>query len=143
MTSASASASFGSSPSPSALRLAPVPSRIPFGSSTISPVADVVDPAGADLASKLHALEDLLDQSYAAAGDLAGAIVRARIAHGLSTTVGHSIVASFDQAASAVVSARGHAVKGHRLLAQLGERIGAPVNYGDGAKDAGDAFTGA
>jgi hypothetical protein len=105
---------------------------------------DGIDPAGADLASKLHTLEHLIDLAYAAGGEVAAAVVRARQAHKLSSVVGHSIVDSFDQASSAMVTARGHVVKGHRLLEQLAQRIGAPTAYGDGAKDAGDkmGFTG-
>lgn len=98
----------------------------------------MIDPAGADLAGKLHAFEHLLDQAYAAGGELAAAVIRARTAHRLSAVVGHSIVTSFDEASSAIVQARGSAVKGHRLLEQLARGLNVRSAYGDELKDDSD-----
>lgn len=146
MISASAIASSGSSPSLLELPSRPGPSPILSGSSTISSEApgDAIDPAGASLASKLHAFERLLDAAYAAGGELDAAIVRARFAHRLSAVVGQTIFDSFDAASSALVQARGHAVKGHRLLEQLARRLDVPHAYGDEGKDPSDGkvFTG-
>ena len=65
--------------------------------------------------------------------------MRARLAHRLSATVGHSIFAAIADANTAVVTARGHAVKGHRLLEQLGRSLDLDVTaYGDERKDESD-----
>lgn len=71
--------------------------------------------------------------------------MRARLAHRLSATVGHSIFAAIAEANTAVVTARGHTVKGHKLLEQLARSLDLDVTaYGDDRKDQSDGkvFTG-
>ena len=121
-------------------------SQTPFASPATFPVtADVIDPAAVDLAAKLRTFEQALDAAFAAGGELAGAAVRARVAHRLSATVGHSVFAAIAEANTSVVTARGHAVKGHKLLEQLARSLDVPTtSYGDDRKDQGDQrlFTG-
>lgn len=140
MTSASSNALVGSSPSRSASLSASGPSQMPSGSSaTSSGTADAIDPAARDLARKLHAFERSLDAAFAAGGELASAAVRARTAHRLSATVGHSIFDAIGEANHAVIAARGQAVRGHKLLEQLARSLDLPVtSYGDERKDQGD-----
>lgn len=112
-------------------------------SSATSPAtsdAQVVDLAAADVARKLRALESHIDAAWAAGGELQSAIVRARLAHGLSATVGQPIFAAVGQVTVALADARGHAVKGHRLLEPLARSLGIDIRaFGEERKDDGDS----
>lgn len=112
------------------------------GSSTTSPsiIDDTISPAGAEFANALRDFEHQLDAALAAGSRVSAAAVRARLAHRVSAVVGHSFFAEIDQATSAVVKARGHTVKGHRVAEQVARRIGVPdtLLYGDEQKDPGD-----
>ena len=102
-----------------------------------------MDPAGADFAAKLRAFEHSLDAAFVAGSELGMAAVRVRIAHKLSAVVGQSFFEEVDRATSAVIAARGHSVKGHRLAEQVARRLGLQVDlYGEEAKDGDDKHRG-
>ncbi len=93
---------------------------------------------GPDLAGKLHRFERLLDAAFAASGELATAAVRARAAHKVAPVAVHSIMLSISQSSAALIDARGHVVKSHKLLERLARSLEVPHAYGDDVKDPGD-----
>lgn len=88
-------------------------------------------------------MEEHLDAAFAAGGEVASALVRARMSHGLSAVVGQPAFAAFGQANLTITEARGHAVKGHRLLEHLARSLDIDISmYGDTRKDDGDDLVG-
>lgn len=83
----------------------------------------------------MRQFEDLLDQAFAAAGELAQAMVEARVSHEVSAVVGHKVFQAVAEAQLAVTQARGHIVAGHRLLDRVAEALHIdPAMYGDATK---------
>lgn len=90
----------------------------------------------------MRASEAHIDAAFASLGKLATAIVRARKAHGLSAVVGQPVFAAVSQASISLVEARGHAVKGHRLLEPIAKALGLDIrSYGEERKDEGDGIS--
>lgn len=72
-------------------------------------------------------LERRIDDAYAAFGDLAAALPRARGEMKLSAVVGQSVLSHFNDAGAALAVARGHSVSAHRLLDRLADALGYEV----------------
>ena len=72
----------------------------------------------------LREFERRLDDAYAAFGDLAGVLPRARLEARLSAVVGQSIFEKISEAGMAIGTARGHTVGAHRLLEKVAKSIG-------------------
>lgn len=71
--------------------------------------------------------EQRIDDAYAAFGDLAAALPRARGELKLSAVVGQSVLGHFNDAGAALAAARGHSVSAHRLLDKLADTLGFEV----------------
>lgn len=124
----------GSSSSRQSAQSASAPSRPAFTSSTsLSDERRTL--AVLAVADQLRRFEDLLDQAFSAGGELAQALVEARVSHEVSAVVGHKVFQAVAEAQLAITTARGHAVAGHRLLDKVAEAFHIdPSMYGDTAK---------
>lgn len=80
-----------------------------------------------DLPELVRELERRIDDAYAAFGDLAGALPRARRELKLSAVVGQGVLDHFTNAGAAIAAARGHSVSGHRLIDKVAAAIGFEV----------------
>lgn len=87
----------------------------------------------------LRELESRLDHAYAAFGDLAAALPRARVEAKLSGVVGQPIFDRFTNIGVALTGARGHVVSTHRLLEKLAGTLGIEVMIGDERPKPNDA----
>lgn len=126
--------SFGSS---SSQRLEPSASErsLPASTLLISSSDERRASAVMAVADQLRHFEDLLDQTFAAGGELARALVEARVSHEVSAVVGHKVFQAVAEAQLAVTQARGHAVAGHRLLDRVAQALHIdPAMFGDTAK---------
>jgi len=75
--------------------------------------------------------ERQLDDALTTFGKIASALPQARMELNLSAVVGHKVLEHFHQSGSAVVSARGHSVAGHRLVDKVAQALDIPMAAGD------------
>jgi hypothetical protein len=83
--------------------------------------------AALNLARLLARYEAALDAAVAAGADLAGAIPRARVAARQPAMIGQSALDRVGDSLQATITARRHAVDGHRLLDATRGKLGLPV----------------
>ena len=89
-----------------------------------------------ELVNELHALENLLRESYAAGARVSAAFAAAQKAEKLSPVAGHQFVVAISNAGVQACGALSATADAHRLLEKLGMRLGFDVSaYGDGQKD--------
>ncbi|VVT20943.1 conserved hypothetical protein [Sphingomonas sp. EC-HK361] len=100
------------------------------------------DAAFEHLAECLHSYERLLRDNFASMARLQGAACEAQRLSGVGSTVGHQFLRAVTSSSVGITDALSHIADGHRLLEQLGKRLGYDVSaYGDGIKDPAPGFT--
>ena len=100
------------------------------------------DEAFDHLAGCLHSYEGLLRDTFASMVRLQAAACEAQRLSGVGSTVGHQFLRAVTSSSVGITDALSHIADGHRLLEQLGKRLGYDVSaYGDGIKDPAPGFT--
>lgn len=80
--------------------------------------------AAGNLAERLYAAEQALDEAIRKTGELIGYMPVARVNARLSAVVGQDAIAEAAETLSAMIGARGHLVATHHRLADVRDQIG-------------------
>jgi hypothetical protein len=87
--------------------------------------------AAQDVAARLFALEEAIDEALARAGELTSSLPAARTRARLSAVVGQDAMAEVASSLTVLVQARHHVVQAHHRLAETQEQMGLKA-YGMG-----------